>query len=78
MSAFGGQCRVKALKNKDFSAHNGSPGRSHVRELRLHGSVRGAAGNGRPYREPFLLPKAHMRHTQASPRSVRRAEQTTP
>ena len=27
MSVFGGRFRIKALKNKDFFARNGSPGR---------------------------------------------------
>ncbi len=34
-----------------FASPSSTPGRSRMREFRTSGSVRGAASNGRPYRE---------------------------
>jgi hypothetical protein len=45
--------RIRQVATATLPSH--TQGGSRVREFRMHGSVRGAAGNSRPYRDHALL-----------------------
>ena len=63
----------KAAAGADGASSSGTRGGSRMRESRTYGSVRGARGNPRPYRDPELR-DPELRH----PGSISQADRWTP
>ena len=68
--------RGSCIRSRNNASSPSTRGRSRMREFRTYGSVRGAASNGRPYRDPSDI-AASVRGSEGCFASLRLAEFAT-